>query len=70
MKYILRILWLIGYVFVFIILMCCFFISIFIYPIVGGFYFVKTSDVENTPFTPINLTNHLDNAYRSLLKYM
>lgn len=70
MKYILRILWLIGYIFVFIMLMFCFLISIFIYPIVGGFYFVMTGDVENTSFTPIDLTEHLDNAYRKLLKYM
>ena len=70
MKYILRTLWLIGYIFVFMLAIICFFISIFIYPIVGAFYFVKTGDVENTPFTPEFLATKLDTTYKKLLKYM
>lgn len=39
-------------------------------PIVGAFYFVKTGDVENTPFTPEFLAIKLDTAYKKLLKYI
>ena len=66
MKYIFRTLWLIGYIFIFIFEIFCF----FIFPIVGGFYFIITGNVENTPFTPNTIPFALDNTYRKLLKYM
>ena len=70
MKYFFRTLWLIGYIFIFIFEMFCFFISIFIYPIVCAFYFIITGSIENNSFTPDIIPIALDNMYNKLLKYM
>lgn len=70
MKYIFRTLWLIGYIFIFIFELFFFFISILIYPIVGGFYFVATGNVENTPFNIDSLPIYIDKKYKELVKYM
>lgn len=70
MKYILRILWLIDYIPVFIFVCACFLIMIFTYPLVGAFYFIKTGNCEDIPFTPDFLCGYIDNNYRKLVKYL
>ena len=50
MKYILRTLWLIGYIPVFILACAWFLIMIFICLLTGAFYFIKTGDWEKIPF--------------------
>ncbi len=71
MKYILRTLWLIGYMPVFIFTSACFLIMLFfIYPLVGAFYFIKTGNCEDIPFTSDFLSIYIDGKYRELLKYL
>ena len=70
MKYILRTLWLIGYIPVFIFECIIFFVMLFAYPLAGAFYFIKTGDCENCPFTPDVLAGFMDNNYKKLLKYI
>ena len=70
MKYILRILWLIGYILVFIFIGILFFIMLIIYPLIGAFYFIKTGSWESCPFTPDSLPAYIDRKYGELLKYV
>ena len=70
MKYILRTLWLIGYIPVFILTAITFLAMIFVYPLIGAFYFIKTGDCENCSFTPDVLASFMDNKYKKLLKYL
>ena len=70
MKYILRILWIIGYIPVFILANACFFIMLFIYPLAEAFYFIKTGDCEKVPFDYFSLSGYIDKKYRELLKYL
>lgn len=67
MKYILRTLWLIGYMLVFVLACTCFFIMIFIYPLIGALYFIKTGNCENIPFTPDDLPDFINKKYVGLL---
>ena len=68
MTYILKTLWLIGYIPVSILMGVCFLIMLVIYPLVVEFYFIKTSSRENCPFTPISLSAYIDKKYRGLIK--
>lgn len=70
MKYIFRTLWIIGYIPVILFTCVCFLIMIFIYPLIGAFYFIKTGTCENTTFTPDVIPTIIDNAYKKLLKYI
>ena len=71
MKYILRTLWLIGYIPVFIFTSIVFLLMILAYPLVGAFYFIKTGSVNNCPFTPDFIPVYiLDKKYRELVKYL
>jgi len=70
MKYIYRTLWLIGYVLVSIFESACFLIMLFTYPLVGAFYFIKTGDCDDIPFTPVSLPIYVDKKYRELLNYL
>lgn len=70
MKYILRTLWLIGYIPVFIFECIVFVVMVFVYPLIGAFYFIKTADCENCPFTPDVLAGFIDNKYKELLIYL
>ena len=70
MKYILRTLWLIGYIPVFIFIGILFFIMLIIYPLIGAFYFIKTGSWESCPFTPDYLPAYIDRKYEELLKYL
>ena len=69
MKYILRTLWLIGYIPVFIFECIIFLIMIFVYPLAGAFYFIKTGSCENCPFIPPSLYIYIDKKYKELLKH-
>ena len=69
MKYILRTLWLIGYIPVFIFECIIFLIMIFVYPLAGAFYFIKTGSCENCPFIPSSLYIYIDKKYKELLKH-
>ena len=68
MKYILRTLWVIGYIPVFILTAITFLVMIFIYPLIEAFYFIKTGDCENCPFTPDVLAACIDNKYKKTFK--
>ena len=70
MKYILRTLWLIGYMPVFIFTSVCFLIMPIIYLLVGAFYFIKTGNCEDIPLTPDFLSIYIDGKYKELLKYL
>ena len=70
MKYILRTLWLIGYIPVFIFTCIIFLVMLFVYPYAGIFYFIKTGSCENCPFLPPSLPIYIDNKYKKLLKYV
>ena len=70
MKYIFRTLWLIGCVPVYIFAIILSLVTFFIYPLIGAFYFIKTGDWENCPFTPDVLAGFMDNKYKKLLKYI
>ena len=70
MKYIFRTLWVIGYIPVFILTAITFLAMIFVYPLIRAFYFIKTGDCENCPFTPDVLAGFMDNKYKKLLKYI
>lgn len=70
MKYILRILWLIGYIPVFICESVCFSIMWFVYPLVGAFYFIKEGTCESVPFYCDSLATYIDKKYRKLSKYL
>ena len=70
MKYILRTLWLIGYIPIFIFIGILFFIMLIIYPLIGAFYFIKTGSLESCPFTPDSLPAYIDKKYEELLKYL
>ena len=70
MKYILRMLWLIGYIPVFIFECIIFFTILFVYPLALGFYFIKTGSYENCPFIPPSLSIYIDYKYRELLNYV
>lgn len=70
MIYIYRFLWLVGYVPVFMISIFAFILTIFTYPIVGAFYFIKTGNAENIPYEPILPLVWLDDKYKKLLNFM
>lgn len=70
MKYILRTLWLIGYIPVFIFTYIIFFIMLFVYPLAEAFYFVKTGNWDNCPFIPPSLSIYIGEKYNELLKYL
>ena len=70
MKYILRTLWLIGYILVFIFICIIFLVMIFVYPLAGAFYFIKTGSCENCPFLPCSLPIYIDDKYKELLKHI
>lgn len=57
----------IGYLLLFSIEVILITLLVIIYPIIGAFYFIKTGDVENTPFFPHTPVEYIDNWYRSLL---
>ena len=70
MKYILRTLWLIGYIPVFIFDCIVFLIILFIYPFILAFYFIKTGNYEDYQFISLSLPISIDAKYRELLKYL
>lgn len=70
MKYILRTLWIIGYIPVFIFESIVFLIMLFIYPLAWAFYFIKTGSFENCPFIPPSLSIYIENKYGELLNYV
>ena len=70
MKYILRTLWLIGYIPVFIFASITFLVMIFVFLLAVPFYFIKTGSCENCPFTPPSAPIYIDDKYRELLKYI
>ena len=70
MKYILRTLWLIGYMPVFIFACIIFFVMLFAYPLAGAFYFIKTGSWENCPFIPPSLSVYICKKYDELLDYL
>lgn len=70
MKYILRTLYLIGYIPVFIFTFIIFFVMILVYPLTLAFYFIKTGSSEDCPFTPTNAPTYIDNKYKDLLNYL
>lgn len=70
MKYVLRTLWVIGYIPVFIFIGICLLISLVIMPLLAAFYFIKTGSWENCPFTPDSLPAYIDRKYEELLKYL
>ena len=70
MKYILRTLWLIGYIPIFIFDSIVFLIILFIYPFILSFYFIKTGNYEDCQFNPSSLPISIDAKYRELLKYL
>lgn len=70
MKYILRTLWLIGYIPVFMLTLVCFFIMMFAYQLVRAFYFIKEGNCEGIPFSPDSLAIYIDEKYRKLLKHL
>lgn len=67
MIYIYRSLWVVGYVPLFILELFAFILTLFTYPIVGVFYFIKTGNVENIPYEPILPMLWLDGKYKKLL---
>lgn len=70
MKYILRTLWLIGYIPVFIFECIVFLIILFAFPLILAFYFIKTGNYEDCSFIPPSLPIYIDDKYRELLKYL
>lgn len=70
MKYILRTLWFVGYIFVYLIMSVCFLITLCIYPFAALFYFIKTGHYEDVPFSCELLPVYIDKKYRELLKYL
>ena len=68
MIYIKRFLWALGWVPVFILALTLGFASIFLFPFIGLFYYIKNGDVETTPdkFLPIRCTLQLEDEYRKL----
>lgn len=69
MKYILRTIWLIGYVCSIIFTSICFIIALLTYPLVASFYFIKTGN-EDIRYTPDTIPAYIYNKYRKLLKYL
>ena len=70
MKYILRTLWIIGYIPVVVFTSFCFFIALFTYPLVGSFHFIKTGKFEDITSIPDSFPTYIDKKYRELLKYL
>lgn len=70
MKYILRTLWLIGYMPVFVFICIIFLVMIFVYPLAVAFYFIKTGSCEKCTFTPDVLSTYIDVKYKELLKHL
>lgn len=68
MKYILRTLWLIGYIPVFIFECIIFVIMVFIDPLIEVFYFIRTGSYY--PVIALSLPIYIDNKYKELLKYL
>ena len=67
MKYMLRTLWIIGYIPVFIFECIVFLIILFMYPFILAFYFIKTGNYEDCPFIPPSLLIYIDDKYKELL---
>lgn len=67
MKQFFRFIWLVFYIPVFILECIILFFTFITYPFVGAFYFVKTGDVENTPYEPITPMLYIDKMYKKLL---
>ena len=70
MKYILRTLWLIGCIPVYIFTVILSFVTFLTYPLIGAFYFIKTGSCENGPFIPISILIYVNEKYKKLLKYI
>ena len=70
MKYILRTLWVIGYIPVFIFECIVFLIMLFAFPLILEFYFIKTGSYENCPFIPPSLPIYIDDKYKELLSHI
>lgn len=68
MKYILRTLWLIGYIPVFIFECIVFLITLFAFPLILAFYFIKTGNYEDCQFIPPSLS--IDVKYKELLNHI
>jgi hypothetical protein len=68
MIYIKRFLWALGWVPMFIIGLILCLVSIFSFPFIAMFYYIKSGDVETTPdkFLPMCCTLQLENKYRKL----
>lgn len=66
MIYVYRLLWLIGYIPVFLLELVMFIVLMFTYPIVGAFYFIKTGDVENTPYHFFAPVMYVDEKYKNM----
>jgi hypothetical protein len=68
MIYIKRFLWALGWVPVFIIELILCLISIFLFPFIAIFYYIKNGDIETTPdkYLPIRQTIQLENVYKKL----
>ena len=70
MKYILRTLWLIGYIPVFIFECIVFLIILFAFPLILAFHFIKTGDYEDCQFILSSLPISIDDKYRKFLTYL
>ena len=68
MIYIKRILWALGWIPVFILESVLGLSSIFLFPFIGLFYYIKNGDVETTPdkYLPMMLAIHLGIVYKRL----
>lgn len=68
MKYILRTLWLIGYIPVFIFECIVFLIILFAFPLILAFHFIKTGNYEDCQFITPSLS--IDVKYKELLNHI
>ena len=68
MIYIKRFLWALGWVPAFIIGLILCLISVFSFPFIAMFYYIKNGDVETTPdmYLPMYCAIQLENMYRKL----
>ena len=68
MKPILRLLWLIGYIPMFVLEIGIFVFRVFFFPFLGLIYFVITGSVENIPYDFLKLILRMDYEYKKLLE--
>jgi hypothetical protein len=68
MIYIKRFIWALGIIPVFILGLILILVSMFLFPFIGFFYYIKNGDIETTPdrYLPPRLAIRLENVYRKL----